>query len=161
MLNRLHHISKQENVSISSEAMQTIVNLSAGDLRKAVTTLQSVQQLYGQNGTQISEGNLVEASGRIPKDVVSALWTAIRANKHSQLEAAVDDFICNGYPVGALLLTLLDDVLEDATFEDIQKAHICSRIAAADKALIDGASEDLQLHDTLCAISRAIQTPDV
>jgi len=40
-------IAEKEDVRVSSEAFQAILDTSEGDLRKAITTLQSAAKLHG------------------------------------------------------------------------------------------------------------------
>jgi hypothetical protein len=47
MLSRLRHISAAEGASCGAEALDKILAISGGDMRKAVTTLQSVHNFYG------------------------------------------------------------------------------------------------------------------
>jgi DNA polymerase III delta prime subunit len=53
----------------SAEGKQAVIALAGGDMRKAVTTLQSAQQLYGGSGTEITADALVEVSGRVSPHV--------------------------------------------------------------------------------------------
>jgi DNA polymerase III delta prime subunit len=48
--------------------MDAIIGLSGGDMRKAVTTLQSAHQLYG-GAAEISADVLTEVSGKVPTPV--------------------------------------------------------------------------------------------
>ena len=47
LVGRLKMIAEKEDVRVSSEAFQAILDTSEGDLRKAITTLQSAAKLHG------------------------------------------------------------------------------------------------------------------
>lgn len=53
-------------------------------------------------------------------------------------------------------MLLQDAVLQDASLKEMCKAKILDRLAAADKALLDGADEFLQLLATASAMQQAI-----
>ena len=50
MRERLVYIAEQENLDVSEEVYTQLLNVSGGDMRKAVTTMQSVFTLCGNTG---------------------------------------------------------------------------------------------------------------
>ena len=84
------------------------------------------------------------------------LWVAMAKVAFEPVRAAVADIIAEGYPLGALLSQLLDDVVARATLTDLSKALICEKIAQADQCLADGSSESLQLLDVAAFVQRQI-----
>ncbi|RYG54699.1 hypothetical protein EON66_06785 [archaeon] len=58
-------------------------------------------------------------------------------------------------------MQLNDAVIRDAELRSGAKAAICERIAAADKWLVDGADEELQLTDIILTAQRAVQGIDI
>ncbi|CAN0215300.1 unnamed protein product, partial [Ascophyllum nodosum] len=143
MLERLRYISKQEKVKISEEGLGSIVELSGGDMRKAVTAMQSASQFYA--GAEVTPEVLVDIAGKIPQAVKDNLWKAIKSGKPQKMAAAVDDFMATGYPLSTLLEDIQKATVVDDSIPDHKKADICRRIAEADRCLIDGSNEELQL----------------
>lgn len=47
MSSRIEHIAEKEGVELAPDAMATLAAVSGGDLRKAITTLQSAARLSG------------------------------------------------------------------------------------------------------------------
>ncbi|CAM9776086.1 unnamed protein product [Chrysoparadoxa australica] len=157
MQQRMDFIAGQEGVQIDKDGIKAIIDLSGGDMRKAVTTLQSAQQLVGARA--ITTDELAELTGMVPNTAVAKIWDAIRwARFHRKFEAvskSVDDFMCEGFPVSSLLLRLLEDTINSEFIQDERKAPICERLALADKQMLDGASEDIQLLDVLALMQRS------
>jgi len=60
----------------AAQAYAKLVELSRGDLRKAITTMQSTAGFYGKT---INPDDVVEMSGVPPGDVCDKLWTAIQS----------------------------------------------------------------------------------
>ena len=58
---RLQHIAKEEGVSCQPAVISKIVEVSEGDLRKAITFLQSVSRLKGSE--DVTEGDILEIAG--------------------------------------------------------------------------------------------------
>lgn len=61
-MERLECISKEENVACSRETLLKLVESSGGDLRRAITTLQSCGRLKNE-GEPITEQDVVEVTG--------------------------------------------------------------------------------------------------
>lgn len=137
---RLVEICQTEGCGIA--VVEDVLQYSQGDMRKAVTTLQSL--------SSVPNANVREIAGTIPQDVVDAVWSAMTTSKRFDLMAKnVEDLIVNaGFSAQTLLGCLLDKLLEEDandTLDEIAKASIAIRLAEAEKNLIEGADEYLQL----------------
>ncbi|KAG8378236.1 hypothetical protein BUALT_Bualt08G0116700 [Buddleja alternifolia] len=153
MSSRILYISKEEGLNLDSEALSTLSAISQGDLRRAITYLQSAARLFGSS---ISSKDLISVSGVIPGDVVQALFSACRNGNFDMADKEVKNVIAEGYPVSQMLSQLYDVIVESDDISDEQKARICKKFAEADKCLVDGADEYLQLLDVASNIMRAI-----
>ena len=61
VIKHLTYICEQENVTHEEGAIKALVDISEGDLRSAITTLQSVSRL---NGTEpVTEEGILEITG--------------------------------------------------------------------------------------------------
>lgn len=153
MLNRLRFIAREEDVKITADGLEAIVDLSGGDMRKAVTAMQSASQFYA--GVEVTPEVLVDIAGKIPQEVKDNLWAAIKSGSFQNMADAVDDFMNSGYPLSTLLEDMQAATVADDSIPDQKKADICRRIAEADRCLIDGASEELQLLDLAAVATRS------
>ncbi|KAL3504243.1 hypothetical protein ACH5RR_034084 [Cinchona calisaya] len=153
MSNRILHICHEEGLNLDSEALSTLSSLSQGDLRRAITYLQSAARLFGSS---ISSSDLISVSGVIPEEVVQALYSACRSGNFDLADKEVKNVIAEGYPVSLMLTQLFDIVVEADDVSDEQKARICKKLAEADKCLVDGADEYLQLLDVASNTIRAL-----
>jgi replication factor C subunit 2/4 len=127
MVARLEHIAATENVLLDNGALNAIMTASGGDMRKAVTFLQSAHQLSG--GAQVTPNMVADISGQVPVDVMDKIWQAMRGSSFDTLRAAVSDAVAEGYPMSAMLTQLHDDVLQKSGLPDLDKALICEKIA--------------------------------
>ncbi|KFW09315.1 Replication factor C subunit 4, partial [Fulmarus glacialis] len=139
---RLLDVSEKEHVKISSEAVSYLVKVSEGDLRKAITFLQSATRLMG--GKEITEKIVTEIAG-----VSYALQLLL--GSFEKLETLAKNLINEGYAVAQLVNQLHDTVVESEDYSDKQKSVIVEKLAEVDKCLADGADEYLQLM-SLCAL---------
>ncbi|KAG6515991.1 hypothetical protein ZIOFF_026437 [Zingiber officinale] len=157
MSSRILHISSEEGLTLDSEqtdqAISALSLISQGDLRRAITYLQSAARLFGSS---ISAKDLISVSGVIPHESVEALFRACRSGNFDVANKEVNNIIEEGYPVSQMLYQLLEVIVNGDDISDEQKARICKKFGEADKCLIDGADEYLQLLDVASNTMRAL-----
>ncbi|NWV77630.1 RFC4 factor, partial [Dasyornis broadbenti] len=146
---RLLDVSEKEHVKISNEAVSYLVKASEGDLRKAITFLQSATRLMG--GKEITEKIITEIAGVIPKETIDELLLGCQSGSFEKLETVAKNLINEGFAVAQLINQLHDTVVESEDYSDKQKSAIVEKLAEVDKCLADGADEFLQLM-SLCAL---------
>ena len=71
LVKRLELISGEENVTVSKDGMEAIILTSEGDLRKAITSLQSCARLKG--GDEVVKDDVYEISGVIPEKYIEVI----------------------------------------------------------------------------------------
>ena len=157
MLGRLQHISAAEGVQCQGGALPAVLRISGGDMRKAITFLQSAAQLYG--GAVTAEA-IVEISGVVSDKAMGGLLTACLSSSGESggfdiIRRAVQSLLAQGYSVAGVLDKLCDAVVASSALSGGGKAAALERLAAADKKLADGADEELQVVDVCCTIFRA------
>ncbi|KAJ7543434.1 hypothetical protein O6H91_09G038200 [Diphasiastrum complanatum] len=153
MSQRISYICQEEGLHLDSEALSSLSRISEGDLRRAITCLQSSARLYGSS---ISSENIISVSGIIPHAVIQSLFEACKTGVFDQSQKEVTNIIAEGYPVSQVLSQLHDLIVVADDLSDDQKARICERLSEADKCLIDGADEYLQLMDVASNTMRTL-----
>lgn len=140
MVGSLEH----EGVKLEEGAVEVMIDASGGDMRKAVTYLQSSHQLAG--GQLITADVVLEISGRVrsdklhtitidsielqvPNNVVESLWQVMGSNRFDALKSIVGDITAEGYPILALLTQLHEQAIARPSLTDVDKAFICEKIA--------------------------------
>ncbi|KAK7486274.1 hypothetical protein BaRGS_00022444 [Batillaria attramentaria] len=153
MADRLNHICKEEGVQIGDTAMQTLMKVSEGDMRKAVMFLQSASRLCGQDDP-ITDSIIMDITGVVPEDMVDEIIKAC----HSDSYQTLDETRVNreGYAASQLLGQLHDRVIMMDDLSDKQKSIVAEKMAVVDKCLMDGADEYLQLMALLSTLMQQI-----
>jgi replication factor C subunit 2/4 len=166
---RLTHIAKSESVSCSDDALPALLQTSGGDLRKAITLLQSAAKICGHTATshddegdemeveakQVTVSIVNEISGYVPDEEVQSLVAACRPETTSadfglifkQVRQRVDNLVYEGYSVGQLIVQLHDKLLTDDFLSAEQKNKISWILSDVDKRLNDGSDEHIILLD--------------
>jgi replication factor C subunit 2/4 len=88
---------------------------------------------------------LLDVSGQVPPEIVDALVAACKGGSFGKLQALLTDIISDGYSAQQLLLQLSLQLLGDASVADDRKAKVWEVVGEADKCLVDGSDEFLQL----------------
>ncbi|XP_065056059.1 replication factor C subunit 4-like [Rhopilema esculentum] len=140
---RLQRICDNEGVKISSEGLEDLINLSEGDMRKAITFLQSASRLKSE--VEITPDDIMEIAGAIPSRFISSLVKTCYSGSYEKVEGAVKDVIFNGFSGAQFLNQIHDHIINMESINDNQKSVIMEKIAECDKCLCDGADEYLQI----------------
>jgi replication factor C subunit 2/4 len=124
-----------------------ILQVAQGDMRRAVTTLQSIHALALGGSARLDAAAVAEIAGLPPAIVVQELYQSLaNSDKHfSDMQLAVEQVIAEGYSAQLLLGGLLDLVRDDNRLDDLSKADLAIRMAEAEKNMVEGADEELQL----------------
>lgn len=152
---RLTQIAEQEECSADEMALlDDILDQADGDMRRAVTTLQSVHSLAAGGDVVITKDSLAEIAGLPPPSVVHALWNHALQKQSSfdAMQNAVQELCLEGYAAKFLLLGLLPLVSESTVLSERHKAELAIRMAQAEKNMVEGADEFLQLM-TVCSLA--------
>eukprot|EP01117_Protostelium_nocturnum_P020078 TRINITY_DN8880_c0_g1_i1.p1 TRINITY_DN8880_c0_g1~~TRINITY_DN8880_c0_g1_i1.p1 ORF type:complete len:383 (-),score=108.25 TRINITY_DN8880_c0_g1_i1:40-1083(-) len=148
---RIQFICQKEKAPYTESLAKTLCEVSGGDLRKAITLLQSAFTLY-QNET--NSQSIIEIAGVVPPSAVKSLLSVCRSNSFPQLQKEVKSTIGNGYPAAQIIQQLFDQILESKDISDLKKAKIAEVLAISDKALQEGSDEYLQLMNVLATIMK-------
>lgn len=140
---RLLVVAEKESVKISDNALDALVKCSEGDLRKAVTFLQTAHRLKGKDGIAIDD--ILEITGVIPDSVINSFVESCSTNSFEKLQETVEDISADGYPASQLISQLHDEIVIMQSLTDSQKCAITEKLAIMDCCLNDGADEYLQL----------------
>ncbi|XP_017034934.1 uncharacterized protein [Drosophila kikkawai] len=153
---RLRHICDSEGVKIDEDAYKSIVKISAGDLRRAITTLQSCYRLKGSEHT-INTADLFEMSGVIPDYYLEDYLEVCRSGNYERLEQFVREIGYSAYSVGQMMEQFVEFIVHHQNLTDPQKAKILDKLGESCYRLQDGGSEYLQIMDLGCCIILALK----
>ncbi|XP_053491646.1 replication factor C subunit 4 isoform X1 [Ictalurus furcatus] len=145
---RLLEICAKENLKYSKEGIDALVKVSEGDLRKAITLLQSTARFGAEK--EITESLVIEIAGVVPPKVIENLLQTCYKGNFEKLEVAVKNLVDEGY-AATQILSQFHDVIIEEKLGDKQKSVITEKMAVVDKCLVDGADEYLQLLN-LCSV---------
>jgi replication factor C subunit 2/4 len=169
---RLEDIAKLEGVSIQDGAIDALVRCSDGDLRKAITFLQSAARLVGALAGVKTNGDAMdvdgdervvtvriveEIAGIIPASVIDRLYEAMKSHNGSSnydaIAEAVEDLVADGWSGTQVMTQLYEKVMYDELVSDKQKTQVVMIFSEVDKRLVDGVDEQLAILDLAVRVS--------
>lgn len=169
---QLRMVATAEHVPVPDPVLQALVHSSEGDLRKAINTLQAAHRMVPP-GTQLTHEDVSAAACLVPPDVVARFddATAGPSASYASARAAVDANIKQGLSALQLLTQYADRILGGAEqvsdeksavskLNDLQKAAVSIVVADAEKAIIDGCDEQIQLYNAASRIVRITAAGD-
>ncbi|EPX70792.1 DNA replication factor C complex subunit Rfc2 [Schizosaccharomyces octosporus yFS286] len=148
---RLEFIATDQNVQMETGVVDALVEYSGGDMRKAITFLQSAATLH--QGTPITVASIIELAGAVPSSIIRGLLDTAYTKNIVKIEAMTREVEAEGYSTGIILSQLHDVLISEETLSSPAKHKIFLKLSEVDKRLTDGADESLQLLDLLSFIS--------
>lgn len=144
VLGKLQKICESENVALEDEQpLLELINISNGDLRKAITYLQTTNRLKREGNITIDD--VREVAGYIPEKWVVRFITACQKKSYEKVEEFLYNLIAEGYSAAQLINQLHDWIYSDeCTFTDKQISQIMEALAVCDHRLLDGSDEFIQ-----------------
>uniref|UniRef100_K1Q6V6 Replication factor C subunit 4 n=1 Tax=Magallana gigas TaxID=29159 RepID=K1Q6V6_MAGGI len=134
---RLQGICEAEKISYDKESIKALIDSSEGDMRKAITYLQSVARLKGDE--EVSKADVFEIAGA--NTYIYEISHRIHRNENRFLTEVISDET----------IDVLIKVCHSNSYEKLEK-----KVQVVDKCLMDGADEYLQLMALFTTMMREI-----
>ncbi|KJK77756.1 Replication factor C subunit [Metarhizium anisopliae BRIP 53293] len=169
---RLEEIASAEGVPLEDCAIDALIRCSEGDLRKAITFLQSAARLVGASAPgKDGDGDeqmdvdskpvtvkiVEDIAGVIPAPTIDGLVEAMRPRDAGQtyrsVSKIVEDMVADGWSATQVVSQLYQALTADETIADAHKNKIVMVFSEVDKRLVDGADEHLSILDLAMRIS--------
>lgn len=140
VIKRLEFIAQEENLVIDDQdVFETLFNISNGDMRKAITFLQSAS-VTGS----ISSLLLLEISGTPRVDLVSDFVGVCLKQSWGAIEKATSNVVLSGFDLSQVLEILLSIVIDSDQIKEDLKPRLILKIADVDGHITLRADPELQ-----------------
>ncbi|KAM4059505.1 ATPase family associated with various cellular activities (AAA) domain-containing protein [Hirsutella rhossiliensis] len=170
---RLEDIARAEGVLLEDGAVESLIKSSDGDLRKAITFLQSAARLVGAETSPKDDDEQMDVdkkpvtvkvvediAGTIPQWTIDSLVKAMRprgaGETYQAVAKLVEEMVADGWSATQVVTQLYQALTTDESIPDIQKNKIVLIFSEVDKRLVDGADEHLSILDLALRISAAM-----
>lgn len=140
IIKKLQYICTKENLNCTDKSLKKIIEISRGDLRKAISLLQKCYNSYGDN---VNDNLLEEISGIIPSTKFNELMEYVFKKDTITVDKIVNNLFLEGYSMVNQVMSFRNYIL-DSSLSSEQKSNILYKIADIDQNLIKGCDEYIQ-----------------
>lgn len=120
-------------------------------MRRAITLLQSSYRLNGSD-TRITEQDIYEISGYVPKKEIDTFLDICRSKNFDEMVAFVKQFTHKAFSIAQLMEQLNDEIVHKEDITDAQKCSMLQKLGECSAKVNDGGSEYLQILSLACVI---------
>ncbi|KAF7717515.1 Replication factor C subunit 2 [Penicillium ucsense] len=178
---RVAEIARAENLKLDDGVVDTLIRCGEGDLRRAITYLQSAARLLGATRAGQNDGDedaemvdaddsasgtitvrtIEEIAGVIPENILDNLMQAMQpkplGSAYDAVSKVVTDLVADGWSATQLVIQLYRRVVFNEAIPDIQKNKIVMVFSELDRRLVDGADEHLSVLDLSLRIANILR----
>jgi replication factor C small subunit len=152
MVEHLENIAKKENISLSVEAAERIVEYSEGDLRHAINALQTAA-VYREG--VVDEKTVLQVIGEAsPRQVQLMLAKALSGDFIEARKMMYDLIGQYGFSGSEIVRQMQRELLKVSYLSAEEKADLTNIIGEYDFRLTQGANNDIQLSALLAQFSK-------
>lgn len=142
---QIKHIAEKEKIEIDEEAVNAIIYVCNGDLRKAINTLQASSTL----DQKVTEKIVLSVANKAkPKEIKELLNEALEGKFMEAREKLDTLMLENGLSGEDIIMQLHQELIEwpEEELSSQKKIHLIDKIGEADFRLVEGANERIQLE---------------
>lgn len=157
-LARLEHIRQAEGMTVEEGVLSEVLSIASGDLRKAITLLQSAARLYGTLTEQdtVTVASIREIAGSVPPAVLLSLLSNAESKQFNRVFSAVEDAVMEGWSAVEIVNQLHDELVLSESYTSAQKNQFSQLLFETDARLTNGTDEHVQLLNLVTKISLVI-----
>ena len=146
---------KEEGVELDDDACIAIVDISRGDLRKAITALQVAAAL----NPHVSRAMIYETNATAPPEALQAYLLACREDGFHAARRRLRELLDKFGLAGTDMVNQLHRELYNSEFlSEAAKLDLTELMAEIDFRLVEGGGEDLQLDAMTARICQALSS---
>ncbi|KAK7069113.1 replication factor C subunit 4 [Halocaridina rubra] len=158
MMKRLSYICEEENVNYEDGVVEAFIEISEGDLRRAITTVQSTARLRTE-GEKITKQDVYEIAGVVPETWLNKLFEVCTTDSYEKLSDYLNDMMAEGFAGSQIMLQMHDLIIGCDDLRDSQKSVVLDKLAVCDHRLLNGGDEYLQVLDLCCVLMKQLCHP--
>ncbi|MBQ3718456.1 MAG: replication factor C small subunit [Methanomicrobium sp.] len=148
----LRRIAKNEGLTISEAAMDAIIYVAQGDMRKAINALQGAAII----NSEISEDMIYEITSTAkPDEILELLHIILKGNFEAAENTLNELTVKRGIAPNELINQFYRTLVNDTTLDRRLKVELISHLGEADFRISEGADQNIQMEALMarCVLS--------
>jgi replication factor C subunit 2/4 len=132
LISKLEYICKEEKINYPKDLLIKIIELSRGDLRRAINFLQKCSGFININ--------IDEVFGILPNNIIDSIFTALYNKDIHKIDMIINKLYNDGYSLVNQILVFHNRILK-MDINSYKKAQILHILGLIDHQLIKGSNE--------------------
>lgn len=156
---RLQYVVDHENVQLAgADVLDLVLRVSGGDLRKAITYLQSAARLdlSNESASGVTKLHIEEIAGVVDENLIGRVVSTIKKKSVSEIFAIVDEIVLQGWSAQQVSDQLHEKLIYDDQLSLSEKNVIAALLFDTDRKLNAGTDEHIQLLNLALQVSEAL-----
>jgi replication factor C subunit 2/4 len=148
IVSKLEWIASKEKITINTEALKSIAEISNGDLRKSILMLQNVKYIKINTGisSKIDESDIYQMCKYISNtELIEYINRIKNSSSTSDIIKITKDIINKGFIFNSIIIKIIEYIVGATDINDKTKAKILFEMSFIEKNINDGADEYIQL----------------
>lgn len=155
IINKLTDIATKEKITINKKSIEKIAEISDGDVRKSIMTLQNIKYLANTK-KNISPLDIVQLTGGVDETHFNDLWDICINGTICDVKNLTTRLCREGYTIRNIVLFVHNKVIKSSLSDEI-KGKISLVICDIDSKLLEGSNEYFQLLHLLSYINITVK----
>lgn len=157
IFNKLEQVSRLENVKISENGLNKVVDISNGDLRKGVMLLQNLSYCKVNGKGIIPNEDVCDVLGILNDKIINKMKNiCFEKNSLKSVINFTNKLIKKGFPINNII-NVLNDCLINSDFTDEQKSIIALELLKSEKNISSGGDEYINILNIFMQIQNNIK----
>lgn len=153
MARMIDRIAKAEGLAIEKAAIEALIEISEGDMRKVINILQSISMV----SKKITEETVYKtASAAKPKEIGRMVETALSGDFKTARDMLINLMLDGGLSGEDIILQIHKDVIgkdSHPSLSDEKRVRVVDRIGEYNFRMVEGANERIQLEALLAFLA--------
>ena len=141
----LERICKEENLEVEEGALDALVYIARGDMRRAVNTLQTADSL----GVPISVDVISKVSGSANEEEIMGILTSALAGKFTEASSKLDKVMIDYGLSGQDIIRQMHSQIFKLSVDTESKVKLIDKTGEIEFRIIEGSNEKIQLEALL------------
>ena len=141
----LERICKEESLEVEEGALDALVYISRGDMRRAVNTLQTADSL----GVPISVDVISKVSGSANEDEIMGILTSALAGRFTEASSKLDKVMIDYGLSGQDIIRQMHSQIFKLSVDTESKVKLIDKTGEIEFRIIEGSNEKIQLEALL------------
>jgi replication factor C small subunit len=141
----LTSISTKEGLKISDDAMEALIHIAQGDLRKSINSLQVAATL----GQEITVDVVYQTTGTARPDEVREMLETALSGDFMEARNMLDEIMINYGLSGEDIIKQIHKSFFDLKIPDVEKVKLIDKTGEVEFRIVEGSNERIQLESLL------------